>query len=130
MSTKPRRFFLVDDNEIDLTVNEKLLTLSGLTNDVLTFLDAPSFLSAIQQDPHIQSYENILLLDIMMPGMNGFECAESFAALPSTITAEFRVYVLSSTIDRNDIRRASEIPIVKRVLEKPLDVFLLVDLLS
>jgi hypothetical protein len=33
------------------------------------------------------------------------------------------VFMLSSSIDRNDIKRAESYPMVKRILEKPLDVY-------
>lgn len=130
MSAKPRRFFLVDDNEIDLTVNAKLIQIAGLAEKVIAFQTAQDFLTAVKEDDEITSFDNIVLLDIMMPIMNGFECAEVFSALPNSIADYFRVYVLSSTIDRNDLRRAGEIPVVLRVLEKPLDTYQLRELLN
>jgi CheY-like chemotaxis protein len=127
---KPVRIFLVDDNEIDLVVNEKLLLLAHLADTVVPFSEAPAFLERVAGAADLDRFHNVLLLDIMMPGMNGFECATAFAALPEEITRHFQVFVLSSSIDRNDIRRADEIRIVQRVLEKPLDAYILKGLIS
>jgi len=130
MSDKPLRIFLVDDNEIDLIVNEKLLRISGLTDTVERFASATDFLQRFDGLVDASSYRNVLLLDIMMPGLNGFECAQAISERPVERRAGFQVFVLSSSIDRNDIARASAIPLVGRVLEKPLDTYLLKGLIN
>jgi CheY-like chemotaxis protein len=59
----------------------------------------------------------------MMPVINGFDCLEHLHQLPEERRKHYSVYMLSSTIDRNDIMRAEAYPLVKKVLEKPLDVY-------
>ena len=127
---KQLRVFLVDDNDIDLTVNNKLIQLAEITKDIVVFSSATAFLNKIQNDEALDQWDNVLLLDIMMPGMSGFDCMVEFEKLPDSITAQFRVFMLSSSIDRNDIRRAEQTKFVKRVLEKPLDTYLLKRLLK
>lgn len=127
---KELRVFLVDDNDIDLTVNNKLIQLAEITRDIVVFSSATAFLNKIQNDAALDQWDNILLLDIMMPGMSGFDCMVEFEKLPDSITSQFRVFMLSSSIDRNDIRRAEQTKFVKRVLEKPLDTYLLKRLLK
>lgn len=123
--------YMVDDNDIDIAVNSKLLDLARLNATVRTFGSAQRFTADLEADP--EKYKvgtNILLLDIMMPGMNGFEFLDKFEEMPPAITSTFHVFMLSSSIDRNDIRRAEKSRFVRRVLEKPLDVYLLKQLLS
>jgi len=127
---KPIRIFLVDDNEIDLVVNAKLVRLGRITEDVISYHEGALFISAVAEMSDFANFQNVLLLDIMMPKMNGFECAIAFGELSPKITDHFKVFVLSSSIDRGDIRRAEEIPSVLRVLEKPLDTYLLKGLIS
>ncbi|MBX7052891.1 MAG: response regulator [Flavobacteriales bacterium] len=119
-------FHLVDDNDIDIAVNTKLLQLSGITPDIHTYNNAAKFLQSIQSNQEYYSTkEHVILLDIMMPGMNGFECLDELSKLPEKIKARMKVFMLSSSIDRNDIRRAESYDLVQRVLEKPLDIYLL-----
>jgi CheY-like chemotaxis protein len=124
-------FFLVDDNDIDIAVNSKLLALSGAGEKVISFSGARKFLDYLAENADgILTHRCVLLLDIMMPNMNGFECVEAFAFLPEEIKKNFTIFMLSSTIDRNDIKRAESTGLVKRVLEKPLDIYLLKKLLA
>lgn len=124
-------FFLVDDNDIDIAVNSKLLALSGLGEKVNSFSGARKFLEFLSENAEeIKKNPAVLLLDIMMPNMNGFDCVEAFNQLPVDIKRNFTIFMLSSTIDRNDIKRAEATGLVKRVLEKPLDIYLLKTLLA
>lgn len=127
---KKLRVYLVDDNDIDLTVNNKLIQLAEITTDIISFSSATSFLEKIKSDTELDQWDNVLLLDIMMPVMSGFDCMVEFEKLSDSITNQFRVFMLSSSIDRNDIRRAEQTKFVRRVLEKPLDTYLLKRLLN
>lgn len=119
-------FHLVDDNDIDIAVNTKLLQLSGISPHIHSYNNAARFLQSIQTNQELfTTKDHILLLDIMMPGMNGFECLDELTQLPEKIKSRLKVFMLSSSIDRNDIRRGESYDLVQRVLEKPLDIYLL-----
>ena len=119
-------FHLVDDNDIDIAVNMKLLQIVKLTESIHTYGGGQKFLSEVDAyGEKFNGHHNIILLDIMMPVINGFDCLEHLHKLPEERRKHFSVYMLSSTIDRNDIMRAEAYPLVKKVLEKPLDVYLL-----
>ncbi len=119
-------FHLVDDNDIDIAVNMKLLQIVNLTDSIYTYSGGQKFLSEVDADGEkFKGHHNIILLDIMMPVINGFDCLEHLHKLSEERRKHFSVYMLSSTIDRNDIMRAEAYPLVKKVLEKPLDVYLL-----
>ena len=45
---KQLRVFLVDDNDIDLTVNNKLIQLAEITRDIVVFSSATAFLNKIK----------------------------------------------------------------------------------
>jgi hypothetical protein len=55
--------------------------------------------------------------------MNGFQTMERFNELDAKMTLSFHIFMLSSSIDRNDIKNAEATPRVLQVLEKPLDVY-------
>lgn len=79
-------FHLVDDNDIDIAVNTKLLQLSGISPHIHSYNNAARFLQSIQTNQELfTTKDHILLLDIMMPGMNGFECLDELTQLPEKI---------------------------------------------
>ena len=113
------RILIVDDQLANTTLLESFLKANGYTNYVTTN-DAREVAQLVRE-----TIPDLILLDIMMPVMDGFECLAELEKMDPTITHELNVFMLSSSIDRNVISKAEKFAIVKRVLEKPLDVYLL-----
>ncbi len=119
-------FHLVDDNDIDIAVNTKLLELSGISNQIKTYNGARAFLSYLEvHSDEFIAHKNVILLDIMMPHINGFDCLDQLTAMSEDIKQTIAVFMLSSSIDRKDIQRAESYALVQKVLEKPLDIYAL-----
>lgn len=118
-------FHLVDDNDIDIAVNSKLLQIAKISENIFTYNGAGKFLDFIKSDKADLSVPNVVLLDIMMPNINGFECLDQLEAMKEEIKKQITVFMVSSSIDRNDIRRAESYDLVEKILEKPLDIYLL-----
>ena len=62
----------------------------------------------------------VLLLDLQMPLMNGFQFVEEFEKLPADMRNKVVVVVLSSTRNSNDILRIFTYKSVHSLMEKPL----------
>jgi CheY-like chemotaxis protein len=117
---------LVDDNDIDIVVNTKLLRLANFKGAIYPFPSGEEVIAYIKTNPaQLQGFTNVLLLDIQMPNVDGFETLQLFSDLDQGLRENYKVFMLSSSIDRNDIVRAESNPLVVKVLEKPLDVYLL-----
>ncbi|MBI3826374.1 MAG: response regulator [Candidatus Rokubacteria bacterium] len=74
---RPRRVLAVDDNKQNLLLLEKALSAAGY--EVLTALDGPSALEMVGKDG-----PDLVLLDVMMPGMSGYEVCEHLRAQETT----------------------------------------------
>ncbi len=80
---------IVDDNDDDLFVAGECYKRSGLQNELLTFKSGEAFLAYLEQVADgTKPMPALVLLDINMPGLNGFQVLESvrhqprFACLP------------------------------------------------
>lgn len=99
-----RKILLVDDNEINLEIEAELLQDVGILVD--TAMDGSEALERISQsDPG--SYA-LILMDIQMPIMNGYEAAWAIRQLPDPILANTPIIALSSNAFEEDRRRSRE----------------------
>lgn len=115
---------LIDDNDVDIIVNSKLIKLAGITNRIVPFTNGEDFIEHIRQHPDvIHSGNTVILMDIQMPVMDGFQCLDTFTNEFPELAKLCAIYMLSSSIDKKDIQRAEQIDYIVRVLEKPLDVY-------
>jgi len=131
MAEPELNIILIDDNDIDIVVNSKLLRLARITDNITTFSQCDDALVYFQDNElELIAKRNVILLDIQMPNMDGFECVEHMSSFPEALKQSLTIFMLSSSIDRNDIRRAEEHEYIKKILEKPLDVYQLKRLLE
>lgn len=108
-----QRILLVDDDPIFLTLAE--LAIKKEQSDVEIFKafngeEAIEFLSNNEVD--------VIYLDLNMPIMNGWDFLEAYADKNQT---DNKIFVLTSSIDPSDKKRAEENPLVTSMLEKPLN---------
>ena len=112
---------LIDDNDIDLKINGKIVAITKLFDDVIVCRSGEEAITYLKQ--HLTSPEklpDLILLDIQMPEMNGFEFLDHYKKLPVSLTDTCVVVMLSSTLDFSDIQRAEANPYVVKLLKKPL----------
>ena len=115
---------LIDDSDIDNAVNSKLLKLAKLSQDIQAFNTPQKGLDFVREQGPTWTSPRWVLLDIRMPGMNGFEWLERFRELPEAVPSMCRIYMLSASIDRDELKRAEDDPSVIALMEKPLDVYM------
>ena len=129
---KTLEFWLVDDNEIDRVVNGRLIE-AAFGASVRMFKDGPAFLEALSLDSGVEEDDLregsalelggvVVLLDIKMPGVDGFGVLERLEMYPTSALSRMTVFMLSATLDPDELRRAEGHPIVEALLPKPLDI--------
>ena len=120
MSDKHRKVMLIDDNEVDLKINSKIITISGLFRQIILCKSGEEGLSYLTN--HIDDEENLpdfILLDIQMPEMDGFEFLEVFKKFPKSLKDKCLIAILSSTLDFGDIKKAEASRYVVKLLKSP-----------
>lgn len=119
MTKKINCIALVDDDEVTNFLNQRLVKNSGYFNHVLTFSNGKEILDYMSGSNVIEP--NIILLDINMPVMNGFDFLERHKELPKNSRADLVIAMLTTSLLEKDRVRAESLEITEYV-EKPLSV--------
>ena len=113
-------FIVIDDSKLDCFIAEKVIRNTGKSESIKSFLMATDALDHVKSAKPQQGAHTIMLVDIQMPIMNGFEFVEAFETLPPEITGHYTLYIISSSINENDLKRVHTYSSVKQFINKPL----------
>jgi DNA-binding response OmpR family regulator len=108
----PNCILVVDDNETNLMLIRKIFKLEGY--EILTEESAEGALKLI-----MHSCPDMVLLDVMMPDMNGFELCRQIRATPGC--ASIPVIMLTAADSEADRREAMDAG-ATALLGKPFDM--------
>lgn len=112
---------LIEDNLIDQLVTKQLLKKVLDINQVFIANNGLEGLQWIIKNKKPQQ-KLVILLDIQMPVMNGFEFLDIFQTLNAEIKKETQIYVVSSTLDSDEIEQIRENEFVRDFLNKPIPI--------
>ncbi|MCD6012541.1 MAG: response regulator [Flavipsychrobacter sp.] len=121
MAQTKQHFIVIDDSKLDCFIAEKIIRNTGKSESIRSFQVAKDALEYIQNTKPDENAHTVILVDIQMPVMNGFEFVEEFEKLPLHITSHYTIYIISSSINDNDLNRVHNYPSVKQFLNKPIN---------
>jgi CheY-like chemotaxis protein len=116
-------FVFIDDDPVNnlicrLTVE---IVLKGIPSE--SFVNPKLALDHFKTSSLTRSDDRtVLLLDINMPFMNGWEFLENFDNLPAQTKQQVHIYILSSSVDHRDKDRSYANKNVSGFLTKPLSM--------
>ncbi len=114
-------FLLIEDNLIDQLVIKQLFKKVLFIEDIHVANNGKEGIEWLEKNA--RGYQSIvIILDVQMPVMNGFEFLEKYADLEKDIKKENQIYVLSSTLDPDEIQKISESRYVTDFLGKPFPI--------
>jgi len=126
-------FIIIDDSKEDCYLIKKRLQSLSRTVNIVSFLNAQEAYDYIKKDnPDFTGFaaKNIIILDIYMPLMNGFEFVEAFENLPKNIQDKYLICALTSSISKSYMEKIRSYPSVKFFLEKPIKTESLIELIA
>ena len=114
------KVLLVEDQEIDAFLSKNILQQMEIAREVIVCKDGGQALQVIdsinKETSSAKEPIDLILLDIRMPGMDGFEFLEELRA---TYQQQYTVVILSSSEDPEDLTKAAQFE-ASYYLVKPL----------
>jgi CheY-like chemotaxis protein len=112
-----------------LTISELMLNSVSFTEQIdkaMDGKDALDYLDKILEEKDMTGKApQLILLDINMPVMNGWEFLQEFVPAYAEKLPDTKIIILSSTIDPEDFAQAKKFPVVVDFISKPLDLQML-----
>ena len=117
---------LIDDDEATNFLSNIILEESELSNHIKTKQTAKAALSYLAESIDASDgngalpYPDLILLDINMPAMDGWEFIERFRELNSKAAKKPAIVMLTTSINPDDKVRALNMPEISSFENKPL----------
>lgn len=129
------KIFCVDDDAITLMLCKKVIERVGFAKEIITAQngeEAFAYFQDLAKQPVLDpEYPKLVLLDLNMPIMNGWEFLDAYQESGyQNIFKEAKFIVLSSTIDPQDVDKAKKYSAVLDFLSKPITKEMLEELKS
>jgi CheY-like chemotaxis protein len=124
-TVKYKIIMLIDDNEIDNLINQKMIEASGISERILVHSGAKHAIESLKNIEKLSSnpidlLPDLIFLDIDMPIMDGFQFLEEFGRMSEVIRENCKVIMLTSSMNPQDLVKARKSPYVKKYINKPL----------
>jgi len=112
---------VIDDNRIDLYIASRMITKNNFGKEVMQYSSAIEALKYLQENQmNIPQLPDVIFLDIYMPGMSGFEFMKEYVKLSTPLKNFSKVFIISSSLDEQDITRANNDQNIVAMKEKPI----------
>ena len=113
------KIWLVDDDNVTNMLNRYFLEEHYPSLEIRSFIYANEALDILLSGTDNPDF---ILLDINMPGMNGWEFLDSLQQENLTIENLPGIYLLSSSVDPEDEAKARKSVLARGFISKPLEV--------
>ncbi|WP_051359935.1 response regulator [Adhaeribacter aquaticus] len=105
------------------------LQAEGFTGTVSSFLSAEEALEMMVLENETKLPE-LILLDLDMPGMDGWEFLEELEPYKPQVKASCKIFILTSSLSLDDTDKASTNDLISGFKHKPLDATDVQEILS
>ena len=120
---------VIDDDDINIFIIKKIVEKADLNINMVSKGNGQQAIAYIKDlIANQEQFPNLMLIDINMPIMNGWEFIEGYQML--NVQQNVDMYILSSSVYENDIEKTKSYPLVKGFISKPLSIDRLKELVN
>lgn len=118
---KIKNLTLVDDDDVFVLLTKIAIKKTNLVDQIMVFSNGLEALMFLKEKKHQEdALPEIILLDLSMPIMDGWQFLEKFSKLHPKLIKKVTIYICSSSISPRDILRAKTINEVSDYIIKPI----------
>ncbi|TCC91703.1 response regulator [Pedobacter frigiditerrae] len=122
MMKQRQTVMIIDDNLIDQMITAHVLKKTYAKGDILVMESATEALDFLDSNKdNLSAIPSLILLDIDMPQMNGFEFLDRFKMFAQTLKDSCRIVVITGSDIPEDIELMKTYPHVTKLILKPLN---------
>jgi response regulator RpfG family c-di-GMP phosphodiesterase len=116
------KVIIIDDSEVDRYIATYFIKKESFANEIIEFELAEEAIKFLEKNRNNFRHLHVLiLLDIQMPQINGFEFLEKIHDFLHDTKENCSIAILSSSSDISDRKRAKGNPFIKKFIQKPLN---------
>lgn len=116
--------WIIDDDAIYQTIINKLIQKSGVFSTHSSFMNGKEAITSLNTilEIHEEYIPDIILLDINMPIMDGWEFMEEIKRIKSKINKQIIIYIVSSSIAIEDRNKSKTFKDIIGYIPKPISI--------
>ncbi|WP_017732081.1 response regulator [Nafulsella turpanensis] len=113
--------WLIDDEEVSNHLTAAALQINGFASEIRSFTNGKEALAALETSEKDGLLPDYLFLDLNMPVLDGWEFLHTYRRFSEEVKKECTLYILSSSIDEEDAKKAKIHEDVRDFIAKPLN---------
>ncbi len=131
MKSKLDCILLIDDDEATNFLHTLVINEAEVTNTVVAKTSGQAALDYLNScKENNDKRPQLVFLDINMPAMNGWEFLEHYKKLPKEVQGDVVVVMLTTSLNPDDLEKASSEREVTSFLNKPLKKEMVLELVE
>jgi len=116
------KLILIDDDPIYQKISQIMVKEYGHVDEVVTSNDGQATLDyLIENRENTEKLPDYIFLDLNMPKFNGWDFLNGYRKIYQSLKKVIKVYIVSSSVNPDDIKRSQHYSFVSKFLNKPLN---------
>jgi CheY-like chemotaxis protein len=112
--------YIIDDDKLSIKLMSMLILRNEFCEKINSFVNPETALAELKENyDTITDLPNIILLDLNMPILDGWQFLDEFILLP--LKKEIPIFIVTSSIDPADKEMVKKYPMVKSYIVKPIN---------